>query len=172
MVEGLPLVTTPDLRCGPLSPTAVVAHNADFEGQWYTEEVLGGIPLTCTFKASLRVWPDAPSHSNSALRYWRGLLDLPDDRAMPPHRAGPDAFVTAHLLIELLAAGMTLDHLLAWSRAPKCYPKVNFGKHRGAKWADVPADYLEWMGRQADMEADAKWCAARELKRRREAVPA
>jgi len=35
------------------------------------------------------------------LRYWRNLV-LDPALAMPPHRAGPDAYVTACLLAELL----------------------------------------------------------------------
>lgn len=42
------------------------AHNAEFEAKF-----LGPLPkpLLCTYKAALRVWPDAPSHSNGVLRY-------------------------------------------------------------------------------------------------------
>ena len=49
---------------------------------------------------ALRVWPEAPRHSNQVLRYWRGMR-LDHARAMPPHRAGPDAWVTAHILADL-----------------------------------------------------------------------
>ena len=45
---------------------AIAAHNADFETKFF-EPML---PVICTYKAALRVWPDAPSHSNGALRYW------------------------------------------------------------------------------------------------------
>ena len=41
-------------------------------------------------------------HSNQVLRYWLGLR-LDADLAMPPHRAGPDAYVTAHLLLRMMA---------------------------------------------------------------------
>lgn len=40
------------------------------------------------------------------------------------------------------------------------------GKHRGLKWVDIPIDYLQWMLRQTDMDADATWCASQELSRR------
>lgn len=64
----------------------IAAHNASFEEQWL--DVAGRPPLLCTYKAALRVWPDAPSHSNSVLRYWledQGLLSLNHDTAMPPN---------------------------------------------------------------------------------------
>lgn len=149
------------------SPAALVAHNAEFEGLWFTEELRGAVPLLCTYKAAMRVWPDAPRHSNQVLRYWLGL-DLPAENAMPPHRAGPDAFVTAHILIELLKRA-TVDEMLAWTLEPKAYPTIPFGKHRGKRWSDpeVPSDYFQWMERQADLDPDAKWCAGQELQRRR-----
>ncbi len=43
---------------------------------------------------AMHVWPDAPRHSNQVLRYWRNLV-LDNALAMLPHRAGPDAWVTA-----------------------------------------------------------------------------
>lgn len=74
--------------------SVLAAHNAEFEAKWFTPEVLGPTRLICTLKAAYRVWPDAPGHGNQVLRYWLGL-DLSPELAMPPHRAGPDAYVTA-----------------------------------------------------------------------------
>jgi exodeoxyribonuclease X len=146
-------------------PDVLVAHNCEFERTFIPARVTGSLPWICTYKAALRAWPDAPRHSNQVLRYWLGL-SLDHALAMPPHRAGPDAFVTAHLFAELLSVA-TVDQMIAWTAEPRAYPTVSFGKHRGSKWSDVPADYLQWMTRQADMEADAKWCAQQELHRRR-----
>lgn len=36
---------------------AIAAHHADFEGKWIGAD-LGGLPLICTYKAALRVWPE------------------------------------------------------------------------------------------------------------------
>lgn len=149
--------------------TAFAAHNAAFEAKFVGEF---GLPLICTYKAALRVWPDAPSHSNGALRYWledQGLLALDHETAMPPHRAGPDAYVTAHILKALLTAGATGKDMVQWTREPRLMPKINFGKHRGAQWADAPADYLSWVVTKSDLDADTKWNADRELQRRRSA---
>jgi exodeoxyribonuclease X len=46
---------------------AYVAHNADFERS-FLERRLGDSLRACTYKASLRIWPDPLSHSNQALR--------------------------------------------------------------------------------------------------------
>jgi len=81
---------------------------------------------------------------------------------MPPHPTSPDAFVTAHLLWDMLEEA-SVEQLIAWTAGPKQLPKVPFRKHRGAAWADVPKDYREWMARQADMDGDGIWNAWREL---------
>ena len=145
-------------------PTALVAHNAAFESAFIPASVTRGLPWICTYKVALRVLPDAPAHTNQTLRYF---LDLPVDpvRAQPPHRALPDAYVTAHLLMYLLGLA-SLEQMIAWSSEPKAFPRVPFGKHRGSRWSDVEAGYLAWMARTPGLDADAAWCARRELERR------
>lgn len=146
---------------------AVVAHNWAFEAAFLGDQQT---PAICTLKATLRVWPDAPSHSNSVLRYWledQGLLSLDHETAMPPHRAGPDAYVTAHILKALLVAGATGRQMIAWTQEPRLLPKITFGKHKGAAWKDAPRDYLEWVAFKSDLDGDTKWNAERELERRR-----
>lgn len=144
---------------------AYAAHNAKFERQWITDELIGGKPWICTYRCSLRSWPEAPSHSNQALRYW---LALPVDRdfASPAHAAGPDAYVTAHLL-DVLVKRHHIDELIAWSAQPALLTMVRFGKHRGARWENVPSDYLDWMCRQQDMDEDAIFTAKHHLSERR-----
>lgn len=136
------------------------AHNAAFERAFFAG---GETPWICTYRCGLRVWPDAPSHSNQGLRYFLGL-EL-DERAMPPHRAGPDAYVTAHILSALLGAKPTAD-LIKWTSEPALLVKCGFGKHRGQKWADVPSDYLDWLLRQKDMGEDIHHTARHHLRLR------
>lgn len=146
---------------------ALVAHNMEFEERWL--QVDGIMPTICTYKSALRVWPDAPSHSNGALRYWledQGLIHLDHETAMPPHRAGPDAYVTAHILKALLEAGATGRDMLTWTREPRLLPRCPIGKFRGKPWAEVETGFLTWMLNQRDMEADLVWNARRELERR------
>lgn len=149
---------------------AFAAHNAAFEEQWL--KIDGIMPLICTYKAALRVWPDAPAHSNSVLRYWlqdQGAMEgMEHEKSMPPHRAGPDAYVTAWILRALLTH-CTGKEMVAWTREPKAFPTCPIGKERGKKWADVDTGFLTWMTNQASMEADLKWNAQRELDRRRAA---
>lgn len=149
------------------SVTVFAAHNCEFENAFLpTPE---GVEWICTYKASLHAWPEAPSHSNQALRYWREFDGRPSfDRGVAwlAHRAGPDAYVTAHLLLDLLRRA-SVEQLIACTKQPKRYPVLTFGKHRGMKWADVPGDYLAWL-RDGKHEMDADWrhCAKRELIRR------
>jgi exodeoxyribonuclease X len=165
--EDSPVCTSDKLRqaiWGGAKPDVLVAHNAEFEQQFVTPAVTDDLPWICTYKVALRVWPDAPRHSNQVLRYWRGLK-LDNALAMPPHRAGPDAWVTANILAELVKEA-SLEDMIAWTLEPKLMPNIPFGKHRGLSWSEAPIDYLQWMSRQTDMDRDAIWNAQREMARR------
>lgn len=141
------------------------AHNADFEGRFF--QTLK--PMICTYKSALRVWPDAPTHSNGGLRYWlqdQGLVTPDHAMTQPAHRAGPDAYVTAWLLVALLNSGATGKQMVAWTKEPRLLPTCPIGKFKGKPWADVEAGFLGWMLRQDGMEEDLKWNARREIARR------
>jgi exodeoxyribonuclease X len=148
---------------GNPAPDALVAHNCAFEQQFIPGHITDRVPWICTHKIALRIWPDAPRHSNQVLRYWRRLT-LDAALAMPPHRAGPDAWVTAHLFAEM--AQVPISEMMEWTLKPKQLPIITFGKHRGSQWPEIPADYLHWMTRQKDMDLDAVHCANEELARR------
>lgn len=145
---------------------AIAAHNAEFETKFFEPTK----PVICTYKAALRVWPDAPSHSNGALRYWledQGKIAPDHPLTQPAHRAGPDAYVTAHILLALFDAGATGREMVAWTKEPRQLPTCPIGAEwRGKKWAEVDGGFLRWMTNNATMEADFKWNAQRELDRR------
>lgn len=147
------------------SADAVAAHNAEFETKFFVSPV----PVICTYKAALRVWPEAPSHSNGALRYWledAGKIKPHHELTQPAHRAGPDAYVTAHILMALFDAGATGRDMIGWTKEPRLLPTCPIGKFRGQPWSEVEAGFLGWMLRQPTMEADLKWNAKREIARR------
>mgnify|MGYP001029742050 CR=1 FL=1 len=136
---------------------AWAAHNAAFEREFFGG---GAKPWLCTMKAARRIWPDAPSHSNQVLRYWRGLDGLPDfDRALAAlsHRAAPDAYVTAFLLRAMLETGVSVEQMIGWTDTASLLPRVFFGKHRGASWEEVPLDYLQWLSKQTNLEPDVRF---------------
>lgn len=146
---------------------AFAAHNAKFERQWIDDAITDGIPFVCTYKCAMRLWPDAPGHSNQALRYWLapdGLDRAVADRA---HRAGPDAYVTAFLLREMLKVA-TLDQLIEWSNKPVLQTKCFIGQNRGKRWSEVDFSFLTWVAAR-DFGEDVLFTVETEIRRRREA---
>lgn len=144
----------------------VAAHNAEFEGRFWGAPP---IPVLCTYKAALRAWPEAPSHSNGVLRYWledQGKITPEHARTQPAHRAEPDCYTTAHILIALLATERAAD-MVRWTREPPLMPRCPIGKFRGKPWPEVEGGFLSWMLNQPTMEEDLKWNARRELDRRK-----
>lgn len=145
--------------------SAIAAHNAEFETKFFTSPV----PVICTYKAALRVWPDAPAHNNGTLRYWledQGKIAPDHVMTQPAHRAGPDAYTTAHILLALFNAGATGRDMIAWTKEPRLLPTCPIGKFRGKPWSEVEDGFLGWMLRQPTMEDDLKWNAQREIARR------
>ena len=138
--------------------TVYIAHNAKFD-QGFLAPHLGSVPWICTYKTALRVWPDAPGHSNQVLRYWRGHV-TPFGRArsdIAPHEALSDVIVTAALAHELLKAAPYAD-LLKWSAEPALMTKIGFGKHFGKRFDEAPVDYLQWI-LKTDFDEDVKFSA-------------
>ncbi|MBB3144886.1 exodeoxyribonuclease X [Phyllobacterium trifolii] len=133
------------------------AHNAKFEQAFFGG---GGRRWICTMQCAKHILPDAPGFSNQTLRYWMDIDKGFDDpsAAMPPHRAGPDTYVTAHILHRLVLA-RNPDELVRLSTAPVLLTKVTFGKHRGLLWKDVPWDYLNFVANKSDLGADEKHTA-------------
>lgn len=140
------------------------AHNAKFERQFITDEMTGGKPWICTYKCALRVWPDAPNHQNQTLRYWLNPFGISRQIASETHRAGPDAYVTAFTLAELLKLH-PVDDLIQWSSAPAILPRVTVGMHRGKKWSEVDSGFIHWvLGK--DFDEDVMHTARTEIERR------
>jgi exodeoxyribonuclease X len=142
------------------------AHTADFEAQF----ILGALPLFCTYKAALRLWPDAPSHSVFGLLYWLedlGVDEFDRGRAYPAHRAGPDSYATAVLLRAMLAAGLDGRRLRQWTCEPALLPRCPIGDYRGQPWEECDAGFLEWILRKIWDREDVRFCAELELEKRR-----
>lgn len=156
-----------DAECKADGVTAIVAHNAQFDTQFLHPT----IPVICTMKCAMRVWPDAPAFGNQVLRYWlddAGKLPKPFNHAhaSPVHRAGPDAFVTAHIFVALLNEGVTGKQMVEWTKEPALMPRCPMGSDKGKPWAEVDAGLLRWICGKADLSEDVRWCAQREIDRR------
>lgn len=145
----------------------IAAHNLKIDGQFWGVPQL---PVLCTLKSARQLWPlEAPSHGNGALRYWledRGVIHPDPALCYPPHRAGPDAYVTANILIAMLRL-VSAKQMIAWTKQPLRQPTCPIGKDwRGKPWAEVDAGFLQWVLRQNDMDPDTAHNAREELERR------
>lgn len=128
----------------------------------------------CTYKLALRAFPDVKAHGlQSLVKYVP--LDLgevePDLAGLHPHRALFDALCTAVLLRRTAAelmprcAGLAdfMARAIRVSNEPALLARLRFGRHKGAAMRDVPTDYLEWLIREPEMDADALYTARHHL---------
>lgn len=139
------------------------AHNREFEQAFFGG---GGRRWICTLQCAKHIFPEAPSFSNQVLRYWLDVdrhIDMPS-LTMPPHRAGPDTYVTAFILLEMLRHAH-VNELVRLTSAPVVLTTVSFGKHKGLRWSDLPWDYLEWVAFKSDLGRDEKHTAKHYLGR-------
>jgi exodeoxyribonuclease X len=145
----------------------LIAHNAKYEQTIMAKTVIE-VPHSwvCTYKCAMETYATAPSFSNEALRYWIPLDNLGRMYSQSTHSALHDAKVTMGLFMNFQTR-LSDEEMIKISSEPARFPKIPFGKWRGYEWGKIPADYLTWMLRQGDMEADIKECAKRELARRR-----
>jgi exodeoxyribonuclease X len=118
---------------------ALCAHNSRFEQKFFLTPAV----WLDTYRIALHLAPQAPGHSLQALRYWL-KLDVDKDRASPPHRAGPDTYITAVLMQRMLAK-MTIEHMIEVSSRPAILPHFVFGKHAMKPLVDVDTSYLHWV---------------------------
>ena len=142
---------------------ALAAHRAAFEQRYCRPGLTGAADWICTWKCALRLWPDLPRFSNQMLRYLRKPEGLVHEQGLPAHRAGPDAYVTAHHLRDMLN-DVSAAQLLAWSQEPGLLPRVPAGPNRGRPWADLDEDALHAFANGRD--ADIRFSAQGELRRR------
>jgi exodeoxyribonuclease X len=130
----------------PLRESVMVAHNLAFDARMMGQTGLGDLlpeRRICTYQCARHVWPQAPSHSNQALRYY---LNLRVPSALgSPHRAVADATVTASLLEALLRTGLRAEDLVKLTSQPVLLEKVRVGKYRGQLWSEMERSYLQWV---------------------------
>ncbi|MCV0395423.1 MAG: hypothetical protein K5872_22005 [Rhizobiaceae bacterium] len=142
------------------------AHNWQFDSRFIRSD----LPAICTFKCARTAWPELQSHGNGSIRYELGLVPHDEPRAQPSHRAGPDTFVTAHILLKLLETH-TVEQLVEITRNPVTLLKVPFGQNFGKRFSEVDTGWLDWCIRKmADdpAKADVVHTARQEIRRRNE----
>lgn len=167
-VADLPVFEPVDALTVFAGAFAVAAHNDRFERQWL--KPIEGYPephWICSYKCALRAWVDFPAHSNQALRYLLGYEDIPENLSQPAHRAGPDSYVTAIILAELLKTH-SVNTLVQWTKMPRFYATCPLTKYKGRPWSDVDKGYLNWIvDKPNDLDEDIRAAARDELDRRR-----
>ena len=149
---GMPFASA--LHMMPTSGDVVAncAHNAAFEMSYLKGRApIFDLPWICTMKCAMTLMPDLPSFSNQVVRYSIGTCGPEDAAADPPHRAGPDAYVTAHTLRHFLQT-TSVERLIEISANPVRLKRISFGKHVGTEFDKLPRDYLSWIVKQQDMD--------------------
>lgn len=152
-------------------PDYFVAHNIEFDRQFLP---VRDDQALCTLKAATHAWEDAPRHSNGVLRYYldfnqpksyRPYFDV--SRSMPAHRAQPDTYVTAFILIELLQK-FSPGELMGFTLQPRKIIKWPMGQFFGKLLTDPCADlgYFRWVIGKADMDPDLVHACKLEMQRR------
>lgn len=125
-------------------PTAYAAHYAAAE-RAYVETMTAGVDWICTWRCAKHQWPHLVDFSNQAVRYFLQPRGLKTGRAFPPHRAGPDAYVTAHHVRELLNLGHTVERLVEGTNTPPLLQICTLGKMAGKRWEEVDSGFLRWL---------------------------
>ena len=129
----------------------LIGHRVDYDWQ-----VIGSPPVKriCTHALATMLWPEADTHSQSALLY---LLEHEQARAM---------LVGAHsALVDVENCLVILGHVIAalggveswealWQRseAARVPTVMAVGKHKGTPIAELPRDYVAWFLRQPDVD--------------------
>lgn len=135
---------------------AYAAHSIKTEQGLISAELTRGLPWICTYICAMRLWPDMASHSNGSVRYHLKPAGLDRDKAFPTHRALPDAYVTAHNLLEALKLASWSD-LTDWSTKPALLPRCKIGADyynggKGTPWPEVSSGMLDWILRKRNDE--------------------
>ena len=128
----------------------IIGHNIDFDWKVIGEPKVKRI---CTLAFSRKLWPDG-AHSLGAMLY---RLEGPSarERLLNGHSAAVDVHNCRILLGHILS---NLNWVRTWdelyqqceiARIPDVMP---FGKHKGTRLKDVPADYKQWLLKQPDVD--------------------
>ena len=141
----------------PSDTTYIIGHNIDYDIR--ALEKCGvdskNIKAICTLALARLVWPDAEAHNISALIYMitKGSAKA-RDMIKKAHRADMDIILTANILMHEIhhLKIQSIEELYQASEDARIPRSINFGKHRGTAITDLPADYMQWLLRQEDLD--------------------
>ena len=135
----------------------IIGHNIDYDIRAIEKCGVNtnSIKAICTLALARRVWPDAEAHNISALIY---MISKGSEKAREmikkAHRADMDIILTANILMHIVHQLNinSMEELYVASEDARIPRSINFGKHRGTNIADLPADYIQWLLRQDDLD--------------------
>jgi len=143
---------------------AFSAHNVDTDAKLMNAE---NVPWVCTYKSGYTAWPEAPDYKNQTLRYWLDTENNIDrNLAWPPHRGGPDSYVTAWILKHLLKTH-TLEQMIDITSKPMLLHTVPIGKEKGKKWDEISYGFIDWLLKQSWIDESLRYTAETEMDRRK-----
>lgn len=141
----------------PPETTYIIGHNIDYDIRTIQHSGVDttNIKAICTLALSRLVWPDAEAHNISALIY---MISKGSEKAREmlkgAHRADADIILTANILMHIIhhLKIQTIEELFEASEDARIPRTINFGKHRGTAISELPADYVQWLLRQEDLD--------------------
>lgn len=143
-----------------LDQNILIAHNAKFDIGILEKEGLKVGKRICTLKVSQRLF-DFPSYK---LQYLRYRLDLKISEGNKAHDAEGDIEVLEALFNHILKWESLeipeqefLEKMMKWTEEPVLLRRIQFGKHVGKEFKDIPRDYLSWLVGQPDLDEDLKY---------------
>ena len=141
MVAGMP---PPDeqlrVACDIPGDGIFAAHNADYDRGLIGDRDRSWID---TYKVAVKLAPMAPFFKLQVLRYWL-KLDADPAFGYPAHRAGPDSYITAKLLMRMLAK-LSVGEMIDISNQPVFLPWFGFGKHKKKSIVEIDDGYFKWI---------------------------
>lgn len=141
----------------PTQTTYIIGHNVDYD---IAAIARCGVDVSqlkpiCTLALARHVWENAEAHNISALIY---LISKGSDKAREmlkgAHRADADIILTANILMHIIHQLniKDIEQLYVASEQARIPKSITFGKHKGTAIQDLPADYIQWLMRQEDLD--------------------
>lgn len=141
----------------PSETTYIIGHNVDYDIAAIARCGVDTSKLKpiCTLALARHVWEDAEAHNISALIY---LISKGSEKAREmlkgAHRADADIILTANILMHIIHQLNieNVEQLYIASEQARIPKSITFGKHKGTSIQDLPADYIQWLLRQDDLD--------------------
>ena len=135
----------------------LIGHNVDFDAAVLERAGvdLTGVKRICTLALCRMLWPNAVSHTLTAMAYYHANnRETVRDMLRSAHSANVDVLLTAALLRQIAnqLAVKTMQSMHAYSEVARVPTVMSFGKHKGTPIAELPNNYVEWLRNQPNTD--------------------